>query len=495
MILPVSVRRRVSAALTLLAQSTSMLGAWAVPKTPAPEGEVTRSLPPPRPAKRAPAKAAAAVASDEGAGSSPALDGRVDMSELYTFDDMTSRHISYSELRGLLDATTDTGPFDGSVHVDARLRHAWNDQSVRDDNVSRLYLQLGDEESAWSVIGGRHYVNAITATAVDGVSVSRRIAAGWHALVFGGLRPHPLSTAVDPRFTTAGVAYERRDKDVTHAGGLAVQGFSGQLDRAYLSERAYVKFGPAWLGYAQGVVDFLAPAGVIDDLHLRQRSRNDAVHGLDLTQAQAQLRYRQIELVDLSLVVSHAHTIVPNRWWQDWLRHEREIRGFAVDSNDAVGTRRSTATLTTNLHASRALTPYVVLRYDVRHSDRQQGYEARPGLKWAFGAAGYLDVSVSQRQYFGVTHQQGAATLGLDLSRQVSFELGGSVMRQERPAAPAAPAALWLYDAGAMVRFGLGAVASELEDLELLAQYQGFLDDQMLFHLMMVRLGYRVHVL
>jgi hypothetical protein len=465
------------------AETATQLAATA----PAPERTTELATPPrpPDPAARPPV-----VARPEPlpvtAAPAPAPRGRTDLrlevGELLASDPVPSNRLSYSELRVVGESSGLLGMDESELQLDARRRQGWTAVSPDQTWVSRLFLRYGGEQAGWLSRVGRQIVGAAAGAPVDGVW-SGLAGRDWEAGVFGGLRPHPLTTALDSRFATAGLSYEVRGRELNHSGGVVAQLYRGQLDRLYVSERGFASFGRALTGYASATVDFLSPKGLLDgSTSLRGPT------GLDLSNGQLRLRYRPEAPLDVTLALGHFHTILPRLWWDDWLAQERARHGIVTDGLEPVGTRQSNATLTINVPVARAVTPYLVTRYDARHTDGSRGYEVRPGLKVLVGDNGYVNAFYAYRRYFTALASQGGFDLGVDLSRFVALDAsvtgywlrrlgGGSISR--------------LVDLSAGVRFGLGAMARSLEELDVMTQYQGLVDGQTVTHIGWVRLTYR----
>ncbi|MEE8408913.1 MAG: hypothetical protein V3T05_04865 [Myxococcota bacterium] len=414
-------------------------------------------------------------------------DARFDISQLYTDDNVTPNHLSYSQLRSRIVATNPFGMSAAELHLDGRYRYGWTSATDDVGELHRLSFQYGNRKSAWMATIGRQVITSLAGARVDGAYLGVGLGESAQAGLFGGLMPHPLSGDLDSRFSTAGAAYDYRSKTSNHGGGLALQMFRGAPDRLYLNERLYLRLGDAWMVYARALVDFLAPRGILGELGLTQKGEELGLDGLDLTNAQLRVRYEHAALLDVSLTGTHTHTVLPNRWWTNKIREERARRGFVVDGNDPVGSRRSTAMLMTNIHVGRELTPYLVLRYDHRHNDSENGYEGRPGLKMLLGGTGYLDVHYSYHQYFTTRNNRLSVSYGQDLIDLMSVDAGVTAMHTK----PRSGEALWLFDLYASLAARLGLVDESLRGIDAMVQYQGFVDEEMIYHLLFFRLAYR----
>jgi len=446
--------------------------------------DVLPPLPPLPPGPPAPVRPAGAPAEPLPAPLAPPApahghtDLRLEVGELLASDPVPSMRLSYTEVRAAGASTGMLGLDEAELQLDARRRQGWTAVSPDQTWVSRLFLRYGGERAGWLTRLGRQVVGAAAGAPVDGAWAGLT-GADWEVGFFGGLRPHPLTTDVDARFATGGLSYEVRGRELNHAGGVVAQLYRGQLDRVYVSERGFLALGRALTAYASATVDFLSPDGAVT-------LRGPA--GLDLTNGQARLRYRPEAPLDVTLALGHFHTILPYLWWDDWLAAERARRGIVTDGLEPVGTRQSNATLTVNVPVARAVTPYVVARYDARHTDGAYGYELRPGLKVLVGDNGYLNAFYAYRRYFSTLAQQGGLDLGLDLTRFVALDASATAFWL-RPLAGGAGSRL--VDLSAGVRVGLGAVAGPLDDLDVMSQYQGLVDGGSVTHIGWVRLTYR----
>lgn len=427
-------------------------------------------------------------------GDSGKTDARFDFSQLYTDDNLTRKHLSYSQIRSRIAATNPFGLEMTELHIDGRYRYGWTPATDDLGELHRLSLQYGNRKTDWMVAIGRQVIAPMAGARVDGAYVGVRIGESMQTGVFGGLMPHPLSGAIDTRFTTAGTAYDYRSKTTNHGGGLTLQMFRGVPDRLYLNERIYLRLGAAWMVYVQTLVDFLAPRGILEELGVTNKGEQLRLDGLDITNAQLRLRYKHAALFDVSLTGTHVHTVLPNRWWTNKIQQERARLGFVVDGFDPIGTRRSMATLATNVHLGRALTPYFVVRYDRRHGQGganslgDNGYEARPGLKMLLAGTGYLDVHYSYHQYFTTQNNRLSVSYGQDLIDQLSVDAGFTAMHSEPPHPGEA---MWLFDLYASLVARLGLMHDALRGIDAMVQYQGFFDEEMIYHLLFLRLAYR----
>lgn len=109
-----------------------------------------------------------------GGGPRPATDSRLDLGQMYSLDDVTDRHVSFSELRGSIDGRRDVGGGRLELHVDGRGRYAWTDVSSNRVDFARLNLSFGANDAAWTVAVGRMSVDAVASARVDGASFDLR---------------------------------------------------------------------------------------------------------------------------------------------------------------------------------------------------------------------------------------------------------------------------------------------------------------------------------
>jgi hypothetical protein len=189
-------------------------------------------------------------------------------------------------------------------------------------------------------------------------------------------------------------------------------------------------------------------------------------------------------MFDVSVGVTHFHAIVPNRWWRDWLEAERERRGFAVESEAPLGARRTSARIVTNLHATRSFTPYAVGRYDRRHDDPADGYEATLGLKYDAGELGYADVAVTERRHFEADSRLAGLSFSFQLAELVTLDAQGTAMQTTLRATEST---LMLYDVGGGLWLDLRTM---LDGLRVFGQYQAFIDPELTYHVFFARLSY-----
>lgn len=411
------------------------------------------------------------------------VDLQLDVSQLVGVDDSTARTLAFTDLRLLGDAQNLAhGPY--GLLVDARVRRSWNELVDDRWTVRQAALSYGRPSDRYRLTLGRKIIPAVASAEIDGAEIAWRFVPSASAVAFGGLLPHPLTGRLNTNHAGAGLGYDQRSATQNHAGGLLASTYQGELDRAYVTQRSYVTFGPTLVASAFVLADLVTPPDARVAPDRLERSIPAAKH---LTNAYALLRYRPARSFDTSLALSHNHTVLPNKWWQDWLAAQAHRRGFVLDGTEPVGTRLSSVRWTTNVSLSPMVVPYVTLRYDKRHNDDAFGYEARAGCKlrprW-----GYADASYSYREHFGALVHTGSARVGYDAPR-VGTEVGLMAL-----------STLWSSDtnarlstmADALAWVSLGVVAEALSDLRLVAQYQGFYEPAITYHTVFVQLGYRL---
>lgn len=427
----------------------------------------------------------AAVATSAPATTSSTTEAQLMATQLYTDDDLTDRHLSFTEVRGLLHSNRLFGVDHLGLIFDGRFRKGWTAETSDFADIMRAYVQVGDDSTRFRFALGRLTLSHIGAARVDGALLGARLGSVLASL-FGGLSPHPFTGAVDPRFVIGGAGYDFKAPDLNHAGGAAVQLYDGGLDRLYLSERVYVLFSPEWLLFGSAVIDLVPPRGLLGDLAKKSAEEQSALERIDLTQAHLMLRYRPSRTIDFTLSANHFHTILPNRWWTDFIAEERARRGFIIDGFDPLGTRRSSARLLTNVHLGDVFTPYLSLRYDRRHLDPAQGYEVTLGLKLLPGTVSYADLSATQRRFFAAENQLLSMAVGTMVGDVLTLDAQGSAMRT-RSLAGGDP--ILIYDFGATVGAELSGLG--LAGMRAMVAYQGFLEPEIGYHVVFAQLGYR----
>jgi len=413
-------------------------------------------------------------------------DASVYFTQLLTDDSQTSRHLTYSEVRATGGTHALFGVDKLQLQVDGRARLGWTGETPNRAELSRLFLRYGDRKTPWRMAVGRQVISYASGARVDGGHLELGLGKGVFAGVYGGLRPHPLTGRFDSHFSAAGFGYDARSAASNHAGGLGSEWFGSEIDRLFVTERIYLRFGQAWSLYGNALVDFLAPHGIVDEFKPRN-TNNGSLSGIDPTRGQLRLRYVDRALGDVSMSLLHAHAILPNRWWQNWMREERARHGFVVDGLDPVGTRRSTARLTTNWYLSREIKPYLVLRYDRRHGDNADGYQVRTGLKVILRAMGYLNVAYSYRDYFGTLNHTGTITAGRDIIDGVSVDAELSAVY----AKPSGTGGHMLWDFNSTVTGRLDRLSASLKNVDAMLEYQGFYESGLIYNIFFARLGYR----
>jgi hypothetical protein len=406
------------------------------------------------------------------------FDGRLDLTQTMGVDDQTTRRLLFSDLRATLDGTRLFGA-DLGGHLDLRGRKGWDDHTEDRLTLREGYVQLNEDGGPWRLAVGRQLIRPAASAEVDGLKIERRLDARTSAFVFGGLVPDPMTEDFTYHFSGAGAGYEFRGAASNHGGGLVAQIFDGSVDRLYLTQQSYVRLTRDLAAAGFALVDFLQRDGLV------------AIEGdrhLDLTSAYGLLRYRALAWLDTSLSVNHNHTILPGRWWYDWLNQRQRAIGFVLDGLDPVGTRLSSLRGTANFEVTRQIVPYLQLRGDWRHTPTEaQGFETRGGLKLR-PAWGFADLSYAYRDHFGTQSHLGALRLGAD--RVYWGGETGLMALRSRPDS-GDPARL-AYDVDAVVWVALPRLLGTRQRVHLLLEYQAFIEPDITVHLGLVQLGYRL---
>lgn len=430
--------------------------------------------------------AAAARAQDPGVSASvaestaPATEAhaRIDLSHTVTADDVTTRHLSFTDLRVTADAVR-RGDMQLSARLDARLRKASDAYTADRFTPTELYARLGAETDTWRLTAGRQIMRQFGSAEVDGVAVERRLTETLNAVAFGGLQAHPLTGDFNVDFATAGVGVDQRSATTNHAAGAILSLHLGSLDRLYLVDRLILNLSREWLVVSDVIADVFAPKGL-----LPLSPEGSGGPSLDLTSFNGLVRWRPIPLYTASLSLSHQHTLLPNRWWADWLNEQRKARGIVLDGEEPVGTRITSVRFTNTLNLGPAYAPYLRLRYDRRHTEQADGGEAMIGFKWR-PAFGYADVHYAYRRFFqtqghlaeaqvGVEQPVWGTEVGAGVSRVTPFAVG-AVEHQTLDAHAVAWLDLW----------------GSLKGARLTGLYQGFFEPTATMHVGMAMVGYR----
>jgi len=340
--------------------------------------------------------------------------------------------------------------------------------------VRDAYPRIGEEEDSWNLDLGRQVVRTVAAAEVDGVRVLRRLCKRASATLFGGLMPHPITSDVDPDFTEVGGGYEYLGRTLNHSAGAVASWYRGEIDRAYVTQRGYLRLGRDLSLSSFAVLD-LVPANA------------ESTRPVDPTSLLGTVRYRPWRWLDSSLSATHHHTVVPGKWWANWLNERRREIGFVLDGVDPVGTRITSLRWTNNIRLNRTLTPYLRLRRDWRHTDAAQGYEGRAGLKWTRGAT-YANASYAYREYFSAISHLGGVEVGRE-RRNWGVEAGLFHLRSRPEESGESSTA---YDVSLMGWFMLGQILDLEQRLHLAVQYQGLFEPESDLHAFFVQLGYRV---
>ena len=428
-----------------------------------------------------------------GGGPRPATDLRLDLGQMYSLDDVTDRHLSFSELRGSIDGRREVAGGRLELHVDGRGRYAWTDVSSNRVDFARLNLSFGAADAGWTVAVGRMSVDAVGSARVDGASVDLRLIPELHLIAFGGLMPHPLDGAPNVDFLSFGVGYDARTESLEHSGGLAINLYQGGLDRFYATERFFWRIAKEWQLHGFLILDFVGVSGLLGDIALLPPDQQSALEKIDVTSADLTLRFFPSRSFDVALSGSPNHTLLPNLWWTDFIAEERARRGFVLDGPQPVGTRRTNARVVMNFHLTPAVTPYLRARFDARFEDGKKGYEGAVGLKLDDVDLGYIDVSASVRSLFGNENELVGLAMGTSFANALGLDLTVNGLRvvAAAPATGPAPEPELLLDVGASAWLDLKAVSPALGDVRVMATYQAFIASDMIFQAGFARIGYR----
>lgn len=414
---------------------------------------------------------------------------------MYSLDDATDRHLSYSELRGSIDGRRDVAGGRVELHIDGRGRYTWTDVSTNRLDLTRANVVFGAADAGWSVALGRMSVDAVASARVDGASVDVRLIPELHLIAFGGLMPHPVDGSPNVDFLSFGVGYDARHASIEHAGGVALNLYKGGLDRLYATERFYWRISPMWQLHGFMILDFVGVSGLLGDLALLPPDQQSSLQKIDLTSADLTLRFAPLKQLDFALSGSHNHTLLPNLWWQDFIAEERVRRGFVLDGPQPVGTRRTNARLVMNVHITPSVTPYIRGRFDARFEDGKKGYEGAVGLKLDDVDLGYIDISGTVRSLFGNENELVGLAAGTSFANALGLDVTVNGLRvvlapdPNNAAASAGPQLL--LDVGASAWLDMKVLAPALGDLRLMATYQAFIASDLTFQAGFVRIGYR----
>ncbi len=397
------------------------------------------------------------------------LDARIDWTQVTTMDDAGAAGVAFGDLRLIADVVSKAGLGYG-LHLDGRTRKGFDDRTDDRATVHDAFVRLGEGTGKWQVDLGRQVVRPVGGAEVDGLRVTRRLGSRTSATLFGGLQPHPLDDSLTTDFATVGGGYEYLGSTANHAAGVVATWYQGQLDRSYLTQRGYLRLGPKLSGSSYAILDL--PVG-------------DGAPPIDPTSLLGTLRYRPSRKLDTTLALSHHHTIVPGRWWADWLEQKRREIGFVLDGEDPVGTRITSLRSTTNLHFNRTVTSYLKLRQDWRHTEFAQGYEAAAGLRLTPGR-NFVDASYAYRDYFAVQSHLASIDVGHDADRW-GAEAGLFLLYGQPPG----EAAMTSYDLHGVLWMALGELLGTDQRIDLTLQYQGLFEPEGALHALFVQLGYR----
>jgi hypothetical protein len=409
------------------------------------------------------------------------LRGRLAVSHSLAVDDQTAQRVSFTDLRLVADAMR-LGGLPLGLHLDGRGRNSWTDVTSDRLTVREAYIGYGEPGDAWRVNLGRQLVRSVASAEIDGLRIERRLGDSTSASIFGGLLPHPITGALSSELAGVGAGYVRRTRSSNHAGGGVFSWFGGEVDRVYVSQRSYFRIDRTLSLSGFGIADFMSPRPLVG---------SDGSEGasVDLTSVNGMVRYVPTRWLDSSVSVNHNHTVLPGKWWQDWLAEKRREIGFVLDGDDPVGTRLTSVRWTNNLRVSRDLVPYTRLRYDWRHTEEEQGYEGRAGLKWRPRTA-FVDVSYAYRDYFSTTSQLGSLLAGGGTERWGGE--AGMLVLHSKPQIGGDPRTRTSLDAHAMAWIAVSDLFGSGQRVHLAAQYRGLFDPDVYMHTLFVLIDYRL---
>ncbi|MBI5511522.1 MAG: hypothetical protein HY903_22430 [Deltaproteobacteria bacterium] len=400
---------------------------------------------------------------------------QLDLAHTYAQDLDMPGYVSFSDLRFVGGGSRLLGaPL--ALQADARLRLPSDTTTPRRQTVSEAYAALGSAES-WRLSLGRQVVRPLGMVEVDGGEIDLKVSSQTTALAFGGLLPHPFTGAVNTQFVGGGIGYDHRSEASNHAGGAVLSFYRGTTDRAFLTQRSYARLSQDLVVSGFAIVDLLAPRGLFD---------TGTKNGPDLTSFIGVVRYRGVAPVDSNLSVTHTHTVVPNRWWTDFLNERRRQLGYVLDGAEPLGTRVTSMRFTNNVPVGAGLTPYVRVRYDRRHTAAANAAQGVVGFKWA-PRFGYADLNYTHRRAFNDDVQM--AALGVGMDHQVwGGDAGAILLRSVRRAGGQKVQSI---DLRGGLWLALGELLETLKGVHLLAEYDGVLEPGAVIHAGFVQLGYR----
>lgn len=374
------------------------------------------------------------------------------------------------------------------LESDVRARVGNQGASFRRYDVSRLYLRYG-KEASWAVDIGRIPLTALAGAQVDGTRFTLGVDEGVSLSVFGGLVPHPIERSVSFDFVGFGAGYQVRGKAVNHAGGVMGQLYQGEVDRLFVVERFFFRLSDQWTAFGLATVDLVGGSGVLGELAGKSTDEQSGLDRIDLTHGFLQVRFRPVPAFDISVIGSHVHTLLPRLWWQDWVEGERARLGFTIDGAEPVGTRRTSARAVANFHFG-SIGPYVSGRYDMRHEDGSTGFAGRMGLKLNPLSFGYVDLFGEHRRQFEAEQQVAGLRVGLTVIDGLSFDVGGSGLRNR--AFEGDGDVRWLAEGNASLAWSLGVLEPSLAGIALVTFYQLFVESDVVQHFGFLQLGYRL---
>ena len=409
------------------------------------------------------------------------LQGRLEIGHLFSRTAGTQQGTAFSHLLSTLEFVKGSFAF----QLDGRARLGLSpDQESRQD-FSRLCLEYHQEDRFWVGAGRQSFVT-LGGARVDGVFGGLSLGSKLRALTFAGLSPNPWTGALNKDFTTAGLGYVWSGKSSVHGGGLVFQAYQGEGDRLYLYHQTQVTLTSSLRLLALSLVDALSPRRFLGDLRETPVADQSGLERLNLTHGLVSLRYAPSAAWDLGLRAQHVFTILPNRWWKDWLEQERARRGFIMGSEDPIGTRRSSLELSGSRQIAGRLAAFATAEVERNHSHTDVGYGVRAGVSWSARHLPYLELSAGQsrRDVAEVTLLTARGEADFEDLLTLTWEASG--MRS-------APLdrkleAVWLLDAGAGAGVSLASLSAHTRGATIWLFYQCLAEPGMTVHVGMGRL-------
>jgi len=324
----------------------------------------------------------------------------------------------------------------GGLVLDARIRQTTSARyqagasAGGEYDIRTLAYRLGGATTFATI--GRQFVEAVGATRIDGVAVTRKLTGGLAATVFGGAYPELGSRSIDTDYVAM--------RDASGGAGARLVPITGGLGVAYQTPSAHGDLGAAAVYVAQDVPNALAAEKsrvfTTSSGYWRIGAPLDVYHfvlldvagatGVHLTNGSAGIDARPVPAVQLTASVHHVSTDVLQITARNLLSDPDPSMIGVVQNNLAV-TR-----ISQDVARAAASLGLADQRFELSASG---GVHRRPAVSVALadgsGAVAFPEAR-SADATFAILDRRSLAGLRLALSGSLTFPVGGGAANRAR---------------------------------------------------------------